>query len=76
MRRSFSLMLRSIAARSGRAASPSAVALRCVSKHEAAREISKSGPTSSFETRARKTVRAPQDEVGMKVAQLVDEMIE
>jgi hypothetical protein len=76
MRRSFGLMLRSIAARSGRATSPSAVALRCVSKHEAARDISRSGPTSSFETRARKHVRAPQDEVGMMAPQFANGMIE
>ncbi|HKF11157.1 MAG TPA: hypothetical protein VKB89_20945 [Xanthobacteraceae bacterium] len=56
MRRRFALMLRSVAA----------LALRRVSKHEGARGIS--GPTSSFETRARKSVRAPQDEVGMKAA--------
>jgi len=30
--------------------------------------LPRSGPTSSFETRARQCVRAPQDEVATKVA--------
>jgi len=34
-------------------------------------------PTSSFETRARKSMRAPQDEVGTKtVPSVADEVIE
>jgi hypothetical protein len=52
----FALMLRSVAA----------LALRRVSKHVGAERICASGPTSSFETRPRKRVRAPQDEVGMQ----------
>jgi hypothetical protein len=74
----FALMLRSVAASS----------LRRVSKHEGVRAISRPGPTSSFETRARKArrrrawtrfccVRAPQDEVGTKAVPCVaDEVIE
>jgi hypothetical protein len=60
-------MLRSVAA----------TALRRVSKHGGGARTRASGPISSFETRARKRVRAPQDEVGMKTARVpADEMIE
>src|SRR5262245_44235598 len=63
--RRFALMLRSVAA----------PALRRVSKHGAL--AARSGPTSSFETRARKSMRAPQDEVGTKtVPSVADEVIE
>jgi hypothetical protein len=48
-------------------------ALRSVSKHEGAQGP---GPTSSFETRARRG-RAPQDEVGTKaMPRTADEVIE
>ena len=55
--------------------SVAAPALRRVSKHEGSPCFG-SGPTSSFETRARRSARAPQDEVGMKAAPSVaDEVI-
>jgi len=66
VRSPFALMLRSVAAS----------ALGRVSKHGGGRDICASGPTSSFETRARKRVHAPQDEVGMRAAQFADEVIE